>query len=307
MHFLYYKKGYKPLNKTTPILDAAFKNINMDRVVKIRNSLLKLMKLRGLDDIKDTLIDNILYFIVNEKKKEMLHMCIMGPPGTGKTVLAEIIADIYKNIGILKKGHIVKVGRTDFIGKFVGHTESNTTDIIKRAEGGILFIDEVYSLADKHGKDSFSKACIDILTQHLDKHCDNILCIIAGYKEDIEDYFFSSNKGLARRFPFKFTIKKYTYDILFDIFCDKMIDDGWEIDKTSVKSLKTLFRDNYNLFKSYAGDVENLVQRYRRVHNRKYIFSGDNDKTVKCDILQTAINILFENSDKIELWTHNIT
>ena len=232
-----------------------------------------------------------------KKKNELLHMCIMGPPGVGKTVIANIISEIYKNLGILSKGHIVKASRSDLIGKYLGHTASKTTDVIKEAEGGILFIDEAYSLVDRNGRDSFSKECIDTLTQYLTEKCSDLLCIIAGYKTDIEEYFFSSNKGLERRFAFKFNIEGYSYEELFNIYCDKMKLEGWivNLDKNDEEQFLNLFKEKYDLFKNFGGDIENLVHRYNIVWNKNNFFKLERDKNISIEITKTSIDHLFSN------------
>jgi len=288
-------------------LDEILSKINMDRIVKIRDPLKKLLELRGLENIKDVLLDNIIYFLINEKKNELLHMCIMGPPGVGKTVIANIIAEIYKNLGILSKGHIVKASRSDLIGKYLGHTASKTSDVIKEAEGGILFIDEVYSLVDRNGRDSFSKECIDTLTQYLTEKCSDLLCIIAGYKSDIEEYFFSSNKGLERRFAFKFNIEGYSFEELFNIYCDKMKLEGWivNLDKNDEEQFLKLFKEKYDLFKNFGGDIENLVYRYNIVWNKNNFFKLERDKNISYEITKTSIDNLFSNKkNENKSWKH---
>jgi SpoVK/Ycf46/Vps4 family AAA+-type ATPase len=272
--------------------------VDIGRIVKIHEPLVELTSLRGLDSIKDVLLDNIIYFIMNKKKKELLHVCIMGPPGVGKTVLANIIAKIYKALGILSKGHIVKKTRPDLIGKYLGHTASKTRDAIDEAAGGILFIDEAYSLVDRQGRDSFAKECIDTLTQHLTDKCEDMLCIIAGYKKDIEEYFFASNKGLDRRFAFKFNIESYKHDELFNIFVDKMEAEGWKIDsKTRRKGLE-LFKEKHDKFKNFGGDVENLVYRYGLVYNRENFFNSKRTMDINIKTLVTSIDHLFSGETK---------
>ena len=297
-------------NKKDVDLDEPLKTINMERIVKIYKPLQKLIKLRGLEGIKDVLLDNIIYFLINDKKNELLHMCIMGPPGVGKTVIANIIAEIYKNLGILSKGHIVKVSRPDLIGKYLGHTATKTADAIKKAEGGILFIDEAYSLVDRNGRDSFSKECIDTLTQYLTEKCSDMLCIIAGYKTDIEEYFFNSNKGLERRFAFKFNIEGYDYKELYGIFCDKMKNEGWIVnldnDKKQEEKYLNFFKEKHDLFTNFGGDIENLVYRYNLVWNRINFFKKDRNKNISFEITKTSIEHLFnkKNSDSDKSWKH---
>merc|ERR1711991_1200935 len=107
---------------------------------------------------------------------DMLHTVITGPPGVGKTELGRILGHIYKGMGVLKKGHLKIVKRSDLIGKYLGHTAAKTQDVIDECSGGVMFIDEAYSLCNKEGRDSFSKECIDTLNQNLTERRD-FLCI----------------------------------------------------------------------------------------------------------------------------------
>ena len=251
--------------------------------------------MRGLDDIKDVLLDNVIYLLLNGKKNEFQHIAIMGPPGVGKTVIANIMAELYKNLEVLPKGHIVKVSRPDLIGKYLGHTAHKTREAIDKAKGGILFIDEAYSLVDKQGKDSFAKECMDTLVQWLSEECSDTMCIVAGYKEDMEEHFFRMNAGLERRFPFKFYISGYKYDELFEIFCDKMIENKWNVETNEKEEFLKVFKDEYKKFKNFGGDIENLVYRYGLVYNRENFFINNNSKDIDLKLFNKALKHLFQN------------
>jgi SpoVK/Ycf46/Vps4 family AAA+-type ATPase len=119
----------------------------------------------------------------------LLHTVIEGEPGTGKTELAEKIGKVYLKLGILKNDIFKKVKRSDLIAGYLGQTAIKTARLIEECKGGVLFIDEAYSLGNaegKDGRDSFSKECIDVLNQSLTENKNNFVCIIAGYKEDLE-------------------------------------------------------------------------------------------------------------------------
>jgi hypothetical protein len=161
------------------------------------------------------------------KNNKKLHTVICGPPGTGKTELANIIANIYFKLGILGKNSVVSVKRTDLIGKWLGHTAIKTQEIINSAIGGVLLIDEAYSLGNKEGRDSFAKECIDTLNQNLMLLKDKLICIIVGYEDKLNECFFSQNEGLKSRFDWWHRIEKYNDKELFLILKQKMKNSGW--------------------------------------------------------------------------------
>src|SRR4029078_8344221 len=124
---------------------------------------------------------------------------------------------VYKEMGVLSKGHFTLVTRSDLIAKYLGQTAIKTQEVINNCEGGVMFIDEAYALGHSEGRDSFSKECLDTLNQNLSEKRD-FLCIIAGYKDALEKCFFSMNDGLARRFNFRYDIESYTPEELMEIF-----------------------------------------------------------------------------------------
>ena len=126
---------------------------------------------------------------------DMLHTVITGSPGTGKTELGKILGKVYKAMGVLSNGtfHIAK--RSDLIGRFQGHTAVKTQEFIDKCKGGVMFIDEAYSLGNKEQRDTFSKECIDTINQNLTERRD-FLCIIAGYRKELNKCFFAYNPGL---------------------------------------------------------------------------------------------------------------
>ena len=170
--------------------------------------------------VKKNIIDHILFYLqkLDTGLNNMLHTVIQGPPGTGKTELAKKISKIYLAMGILKNDTFKIVKRGDLIGKYLGHTSIKTQKVIDSCSGGVMFIDEAYSLGNVEGRDIYSKECIDTINQNLTENKSKFICIIAGYKSDLEDCFFSVNKGLGRRFAIRYTIDGYGGDDLFQIF-----------------------------------------------------------------------------------------
>ena len=176
-------------------------NINLSRLSKIKSQLIELKNMIGLNNIKSQIINQLLYILNEYNEDNMLHTVITGTPGVGKTKLAKILGDIYHNLNIFKikkrkrnNNYPFKiVSRSDLIGKYLGHTSKKTQEVIDECNGGVLFIDEAYSLGNTEGRDSFSKECIDTINLNLSEKKKNFLCIIAGYKDSLDKCFFSYN------------------------------------------------------------------------------------------------------------------
>lgn len=192
---------------------------NGDDQVNNKNTgeiLLELNSLVGLQGVKK-LIEEIYSYIEIQKMRQKeklvseplgLHMIFKGNPGTGKTTVARILGKLFKEVGVLPKGHLVEVERADLVGEFIGHTAQKTRDQIKKALGGILFIDEAYSLARGGDKD-FGKEAIDALVKGMEDYRDNLILILAGYQDEM-DWFVETNPGLRSRFPIHITFPDFS-------------------------------------------------------------------------------------------------
>ena len=199
--------------------------------------------------------------------RDMLHTVVYGGPGVGKTRFINILARIYAALGILPTSKVTVAKRSDLIAGYLGQTAIKTRKMIEAAKGGILLIDEAYSLGDVAQKDSFSRECIDTLNQALSEEKADFICIIAGYKADLEDRFFKSNPGLERRFPFRISIGEYTATHLRDIFVQIVRSRGWDIDASAAPI--SLFEDNRDHFRFNGGDMETLFTKTKFLHGRR--------------------------------------
>jgi SpoVK/Ycf46/Vps4 family AAA+-type ATPase len=248
-------------------------NINIKALHSIKEPLEELHSMIGMKDLKNNIVDQILYFIQDLHKNknesgEFLHTVIYGPPGTGKTEIAKIMGKIYSKIGILSKGTFKKVTRSDLVAGYLGQTALKTKDVIKDSLGGVLFIDEAYSLGNPEKRDSFSKECIDTLCEALSDNKENLMVIIAGYEKELKECFFNYNQGLDSRFTWRFKTDEYTYEDLYNIFLKKIKDIGWELDDNSKISTEW-FKKNKEFFRFYGRDIETLVSKTKIAHSRR--------------------------------------
>ena len=255
------------------------KSYNLD--LKILNKLVgpleELNNMIGMKRIKVDIVDHILFHIQNldDKNKDMLHTVIEGPPGVGKTELGKILGKIYLSMDILKNNIFKKVSRSDMVAKYLGQTAIKTEELIESCKGGVMFIDEVYSLGNKQLNDYFSKEAIDTLNQKLSELKNEFICIVAGYPREISECFFAYNQGLNSRFPIRFTIDPYTPKELFKIFNKIVIEGGWLLD-SNVKS--SFFKKNYNSFKHYGRDIENFFTACKRSHSKRLFIEPETQK-----------------------------
>jgi SpoVK/Ycf46/Vps4 family AAA+-type ATPase len=285
--FPIFDKKYKinidnKINSIEDILDITHKyqvienveyNIDLEILHKIKGPLQKLSSMIGILDIKNNIIEQILYYLQGlHNNNDYLHTIICGPPGTGKTEISKIIGEIFMKIGILKNDKFMKVTRSDLIGGFLGQTAIKTKKVIEECLGGVLFIDEVYSLGNSDKSDSFSKECIDTLCEALSNHKNNIMVIVAGYENEIKNCFFNYNEGLESRFIWKYKIDKYNANELYLILVKKINEIKWSL---SDEITETWFVDKVETFKYYGRDIELLVSKIKIAHAKR-IFGIEN-------------------------------
>jgi len=145
-----------------------------------------------------------------------LHMCFTGNPGTGKTTVALRMAEILHRLGYVRKGHLVAVTRDDLVGQYIGHTAPKTREVLKKAMGGVLFIDEAYYLYRPENERDYGQEAIEILLQAMENQRDDLVVILAGYKDRM-DTFFQSNPGMSSRIAHHLDFPDYSHAELRDI------------------------------------------------------------------------------------------
>lgn len=283
-------------------------NIDMRSLYKIKEPLTDLNNMIGMTNLKENIVDQILFYIQNLHKptitnkraissNDFMHTVIYGPPGTGKTEIAKIMGSIFSKLGILSKGTFKKVTRSDLVAGYLGQTALKTRDVIKECLGGVLFIDEAYALGNNEKRDSFSKECIDTLCEALSDHKDNLMVIIAGYEADLNDCFFNYNQGLNSRFTWRFKIDHYSATDLHNIFIKKVNDSGWYIEPSIINS--KWFEKNKASFKFYGRDIETLFAKTKIAHSRRVFCLDENmkKKLTNSDI-DKGLEIYLKNGSK---------
>ena len=321
-------------------------NIELQNLHNIREPLEELTKIVGMQSLKKNIVEQILYFVQDFhskpnstlliKNQDFLHTVLCGPPGTGKTEIAKLIGKMYSKLGILSKGTFKKVTRSDLVAGYLGQTAIKTKEVIQESLGGVLFIDEAYSLGNSEKRDSFSKECIDTLCEAMSDHKDNLMVIIAGYEEEIRDCLFSYNQGLESRFTWRFQTNEYSAEELYLIFLKKVKEIGWSISQVSTDQVSTdqvstdqvstdqvstdqvstkkndktknrtkqekidvyWFEKNKHYFKYYGRDIETLLSRIKIAHSKRVFGKEEEMKTkISYQDIEKGLEMFLKNLD----------
>lgn len=247
----------------------------------------------GLDNIKkevESLINLVTIYELRRKsglptEDLSLHMVFSGNPGTGKTMVARLMSRIYHSLGILSKGHLVEVDRSGLVAGYVGQTAIKTQEVINRAMGGVLFIDEAYALTSR-GPQDYGQEAVETLLKAMEDHRDDLVVIVAGYVDLMND-FIHSNPGLESRFNRYMYFEDYTVDEMLGIFDMRAKKAGYQLADDARETLKDILAEESenNIGFGNARGVRNLFEKaVSRQANR---LSTDEDITREELILLT--------------------
>ncbi|WP_346890845.1 AAA family ATPase [Clostridium sp. UBA3887] len=232
-----------------------------------------LSKIIGLENVKEFVRTQYKLLIAQEKRRkagmivdtsQALNMIFSGNPGTGKTTIARLIADMFKEMGLLKSGHLIETDRSGLVAEYAGQTSKKTEEVFRSSLGGILFIDEAYALANDNG--GFGKEAIDTLVKLIEDYRGEIIIILAGYRKEMEE-FLKTNSGLQSRFPLNINFPDYSADELFGIALKMIKDTGFRLGEGAGEVLKEeviLLQKQSNEHSGNARMVRNYIEDIMR-------------------------------------------
>ena len=266
---------------------------------KILPVLLELEQLIGMKSIKEVIKKKAIFHLqaLDNENKHMQHTEITGPPGSGKTTLIKFLANFYSSLGFLDSNEVIYLTRDKLNAQYVGHTAKLVRNLFKKARGKVIVIDEVYSLGNPEGRDTFARESIDTINQCLSEYAEDLICIVAGYKEDNKISFFGFNKGLARRFTTRLNIDDYEPSDLNKIFQKQVKDGKWKFADNFTPS-DNFFEKHKDTFVHYGGDMETLFKETKIAHSERSVcIDFDERQKINEEDLLKGFEYFCENDD----------
>ncbi len=225
----------------------------------------------GLAPVKRRIREIAAYLVVSKLREELglssqrpvLHMAFTGNPGTGKTTVAMRMATILHRLGYIRRDHLVVASRDDLVGQYIGHTAPKTKEVLKRAMGGVLFIDEAYSLYRPENERDYGQETIEILLQVMENERENLVVILAGYKDKMEK-FFSLNPGMRSRIAHHIDFPDYTLEELFQIGLLMLKEQNYRLSPEAEKAFREYIACRKALPNfANARSIRNAIDRFK--------------------------------------------
>jgi len=249
-------------------------------------------ELIGLKPVKTRIREIAALLLVDRVRDRMslssetptLHMSFTGNPGTGKTTVAMRMGEIFKRLDYVREGHLVTVTRDDLVGEYIGHTAPKTKEVIRKAMGGVLFIDEAYYLYKPENERDYGAEAIEILLQVMENSRDDLVVILAGYKDKM-DRFFSSNPGMRSRVAHHIDFPDYTTDELLAIARLMLAGQNYRFSDDGEKAFVSYIEHRMRLAHfANARSIRNALDRARLRHANR-LFAGTGKKLTRVDLM----------------------
>ncbi|WP_235973610.1 stage V sporulation protein K [Peribacillus faecalis] len=273
--------------KELPIMETYEKEIPPEHQA-LKEIEAELSSLVGMDEMKKIIKQIYAWIYVNKKRqekglkagKQSLHMMFKGNPGTGKTTVARLIGKLFVKMEVLSKGHLIEGERADLVGEYIGHTAQKTRDLVKKALGGILFIDEAYSLG-RGGEKDFGKEAIDTLVKHMEDKQHDFILILAGYSKEMDD-FLLLNPGLHSRFPIVIDFPDYSVPQLMEIADIMLKDKEYVLSNDAERKLEEhlqYIKSNWSPISFSNGRyIRNVIEKAIRAQAMRLLINDAYDK-----------------------------
>lgn len=277
----------KALTKEPPELQAVPKAIPSEHTA-LKQIEEELTSLVGMEEMKRIIKEIYAWIYVNKKReeaglkagKQALHMMFKGNPGTGKTTVARLIGKLFQKMNVLSKGHLIEAERADLVGEYIGHTAQKTRDLIKKAIGGILFVDEAYSLG-RGGEKDFGKEAIDTLVKHMEDKQHDFILILAGYSREMEQ-FLTLNPGLHSRFPLVIDFPDYTIDQLMEIGYIMLKEKEYSLSHEAEKKFREhlYWKKTHSSMNSFSNGryIRNMIEKAIRAQAMRLLLQNNYDR-----------------------------
>jgi probable Rubsico expression protein CbbX len=276
-----------PPDDTEVDLEAEFHSSNVQEVLdKLDRELVGLVpvKTRIRETAALLLVDRVRKQVQLSSETPTLHMCFTGNPGTGKTTVALRMAEILHRLGYVREGHLISVTRDDLVGQYIGHTAPKTKEVIKKAMGGVLFIDEAYYLYRPENERDYGQESIEILLQIMENNRDDLVVILAGYKDKM-DRFFHSNPGMRSRIAHHIDFPDYRSEELLAIAKLMLAEQNYRFSQEAEEAFGQYIEKRKQLEHfANARSIRNALDRARlRQANR--LFASTGRKLTKRDLM----------------------